>query len=98
MSDCSREAWNAPNGIEGYVYWKDGGRNKLNYTRFLDGAERKVDHIELDGERFVRDKRIAELEQLVRDWCDLYEAPDYGDCIRLRKRMKEPGIELGKAD
>ena len=39
-------------------------------------------------------QRIEELEELVSDWCDLYEEPDYGDCIRLRKRMQALGIEV----
>lgn len=39
--------------------------------------------------------RIAELESLVCDWCDLYEEPDYGDCIRLRNRMEKLGLLRG---
>lgn len=39
------------------------------------------------------EQRISELESLVRDWCELYESPDYGDCIRLRKRMHALGLE-----
>lgn len=38
--------------------------------------------------------RVSELEELVQDWQALYEYPDYGDCIRLRKRMQELGIEV----
>jgi len=40
--------------------------------------------------------RIAELESLVRDWQELYENPDYGDCCRLTRRMRELGIEVGE--
>ena len=40
------------------------------------------------------ESRVAELEELVQDWQALYEYPDYGDCIRLRKRMQELGIEV----
>lgn len=38
--------------------------------------------------------RITELEELVRDWQALYENPDFGDCVRLKKRMQELGIEV----
>lgn len=39
-------------------------------------------------------EREKALEELVQDWQVLYEDPDYGDCIRLRKRMQELGIEV----
>lgn len=39
-------------------------------------------------------EREKALEELVQDWQALYEYPDYGDCIRLRKRMQELGIEV----
>ena len=98
VSDCSREAWNAPNGIEGFVVWTDGGKNKLNYTRYLDGAERKVDHIELDGERFERVVRCRDCKYYDmndepsevypdRYWCDrmtVYILPDWF-CSEARK-------------
>lgn len=41
-----------------------------------------------------QDKRIRELESLVREWWELYENPDYGDCCRLTRRMSELGIEV----
>jgi hypothetical protein len=37
---------------------------------------------------------IAELKKLVQDWQILYEEPDYGDCCRLRKKMRELGVEV----
>lgn len=37
---------------------------------------------------------VKALEKLVQDWQVLYEYPDYGDCIRLRRRMQELGIEV----
>lgn len=37
---------------------------------------------------------VTQLEELVRDWQALYEHPDYGDCVRLRKRMQALGIEV----
>ena len=40
-------------------------------------------------------KRCVLLEALVRDWCELYENPDYGGCCRLRERMGALGIEVG---
>ena len=40
-------------------------------------------------------RRNILLEVLVQDWCDLYENPDYGDCIRLRNRMKSLGLMRG---
>lgn len=39
-------------------------------------------------------EREKALEELVQDWQALYEYPDYGDCICLRKRMQELGIEV----
>lgn len=39
-------------------------------------------------------EREKVLEELVQDWQALYEEPDYGDCIRLRKRMQALGIEV----
>ena len=39
-------------------------------------------------------EREKALEELVQDWQVLYEEPDYGDCVRLRKRMQELGIEV----
>jgi len=39
-------------------------------------------------------EREKALEELVQDWQALYECPDYGDCVRLRKRMQELGIEV----
>lgn len=39
-------------------------------------------------------EREKALEELVQDWQVLYEDPDYGDCVRLRKRMQELGIEV----
>lgn len=39
-------------------------------------------------------EREKALEELVQDWQALYEYPDYGDCVRLRKRMQELGIEV----
>lgn len=39
-------------------------------------------------------EREKALEELVQDWQVLYEEPDYGDCIRLRKKMQELGIEV----
>ena len=42
----------------------------------------------------LRSEREKALEELVQDWQVLYEDPDYGDCIRLRKRMQELGIEV----
>ena len=54
MPDCSRQAWNAPKGIEGFIHWIGGKLSKLDYARFVDGQERKADYIELDGDRFER--------------------------------------------
>ena len=41
-------------------------------------------------------QRVEQLEELVRDWCELYENPDYGECVRLRERMKALGIEVNE--
>lgn len=38
--------------------------------------------------------REAALEELVRDWQELYENPDYGECVRLTDRMRKLGIEV----
>lgn len=43
-----------------------------------------------------QERRIRELESLVLDWQELYEYPDYGDCCRLMKRMRELGIEVSE--
>lgn len=53
MSDCSREAWQAPRGIDGAVHWQDGTESELHYARFVNGEERKADYIEIDGVKFV---------------------------------------------
>ena len=39
-------------------------------------------------------EREKALEELVQDWQVLYENRDLGDCVRLRKRMQELGIEV----
>lgn len=39
-------------------------------------------------------RRCKLLETLVRDWQELYENPDYGECLRLIDRMRILGIEV----
>jgi hypothetical protein len=39
-------------------------------------------------------RRCRLLEALVRDWQELYENPDYGECVRLIDRMRKLGIEV----
>ena len=53
MSDCSREAWQAPRGIAGAVHWQGGTESELHYARFVNGEERKAEYIELDGVRYA---------------------------------------------
>lgn len=50
------------------------------------------------GKRAKADAENRELRELVSDWCELYENPDYGECVRLRERMEELGIEVGADD
>ena len=45
---------------------------------------------------YDHEQRIKELERLVRDWHELYENPDYGECCRLLERMRGLGIEVGE--
>ena len=47
---------------------------------------------QIEAEDYARRNRL--LESLVRDWYELYEEPDYGDCCRLMHRMRELGIEV----
>ena len=75
-------AWNTREGSKVAV---------ANVTVKFD--DEKMDELREEAHELI-DGRMAELEQLVRDWCELYEYPDYGDCIRLRKRMAELGIEV----
>lgn len=42
----------------------------------------------------LKSDREVELEALVRDWQELYENPDYGECVRLVDRMRKLGIEV----
>lgn len=56
MSDCSREAWQAPRGIDGAVHWQGGTESELHYARFVNGEERKAECIELDGVKFVPER------------------------------------------
>lgn len=72
MSDCSMEAWQAPHGIEGYLQWKDGGRNELHYTRYLDGNEREADFFELDGVKFVPERTCTVIGTRFEDLLDEY--------------------------
>ena len=37
---------------------------------------------------------VKALEKLVQDWQELYENPDYGECLRLIDRMRKLGIEV----
>ena len=60
-------------------------------TKLLKAQER-ID--ELLTAATLGSKREMTLEELVQDWQVLYEDPDYGDCIRLRKRMQDLGIEV----
>ena len=53
MSDCSREAWQAPRGIDGAIHWNNGNTSELHYARFVNGEERKAEYVELDGVKFV---------------------------------------------
>lgn len=39
-------------------------------------------------------RRCRLLEALARDWQELYENPDYGECVRLIDRMRKLGIEV----
>ncbi len=82
----------------------------LQTTFTANGVEWIVTEREATGELFVEPRhgltpeqaiaatlgseREKALEELVQDWQALYEYPDYGDCIRLRKRMQELGIEV----
>ena len=88
MRDCSTNA-NKPYDVARLRIEFGIGETPWMYPLALNGRTISgvfVDDKEANGER------IAELEQLVRDWCELYECPDYGDCIRLRNRMRELGV------
>ena len=53
VSDCSKNAWNAPRGIDGEVRWDDGTVSELHYTRYLNGHERHAREVVVDGVRYV---------------------------------------------
>jgi len=61
MSDCSREAWNAPKGIDGAVHWQGGTESELHYARFVNGEERKAEYIELDGVKHVPERTCKDI-------------------------------------
>ena len=75
MSDCSREAWQAPRGIDGAVHWQGGTESELHYARFVNGEERKAECIELDGVRFER-VRECEVESSLH-WDSYHESDFY---------------------
>ena len=56
MSDCSREAWNAPKGMEGFAMCDNGDKLNLNYARYVNGEEREVVYFMLDGVKFVPER------------------------------------------
>ena len=53
-----------------------------------DAAEARFD------DEMAQLERIAELEELVRDWQVLYENPDLSGYTRLRNRTLNLGIEV----
>lgn len=73
---------------------------KLDNGRYLNpvsAIRSKVDVIWDETQAIaamLRSEREKALEELVQDWQVLYENRDLGDCVRLRKRMQELGIEV----
>lgn len=74
MSDCSREAWQAPRGIDGAVHWQGGTESELHYARFVNGEERKAECIELDDVKFVPERACT--VESVLCW-DMWHEEDY---------------------
>lgn len=64
-------------------------RPKVKKVRDLTYDERKSGDDEM-----AQLERIAELEELVRDWQVLYENPDLSGYTRLRNRTLNLGIEV----
>ena len=61
--------------------------------------QERVDSLEVTNGKLCdetnrQERRIRQLEALVRDWQELYENQDYGECCRLMKRMDAMGIEV----
>lgn len=40
-------------GIHGTIYWNDGTRSKLAFTRYRNGHERHATRVDVDGVRFM---------------------------------------------
>ena len=74
MSNCSREAWQAPRGIEGAIHWNNGNTSELHYARFVNGEERKAECIELDGVRFERVRTCHNKARFGNFKCDVCNA------------------------
>ena len=64
MGDGSREAWNAPRGIDGEIGWDNGNTSELHYARFVNGEERKAEYVEIDGVRYVPERTC----EVVGEW------------------------------
>ena len=65
MSSCrhgGRDAYERPavreydqaKPIRGRIVYEDGSESGFTYARFVNGAEREVAHVEIDGEVFLK--------------------------------------------
>ena len=86
MSDCSREAWQAPRGIDGAVHWLGGTESELHYARFVNGEERKAECIELDDVKFMPERtcRIVKEKRTLRSMF-------HGECEVVDEKCSECG-------
>lgn len=69
-----------------------GGERETELRDALNEVAERWAIAQVEAEDYA--KRCMLLEVLVQDWQALYEHPDYGDCVRLRKRMQALGIEV----
>jgi len=53
MSDCSTSAFDA-RPIKGFVVFNHGRPRELTFARYVNGVERKVDHVTIDGTVYER--------------------------------------------
>jgi len=59
MSDCSTNAFHANvEPIRGKIAYTDGTCSEFTYSRVVNGNVRTIDHIEVDGERYVGARRL----------------------------------------
>ena len=73
LSDCSREAWNAPKGMEGFAMCDNGDELTLNYARYVGSHERKVLYFELDGVKFVPERTCTVESSFLNDFSSDHE-------------------------